>query len=297
MPVTLSVLAVGVIAGVALSLVAKTTKGSVDVDPERQEDRAVAAAAGSSVVVGFVRSLGRRAAGSALIAVGLVVVLALAVFAGSMLDMVNSSSGFARFDASVAQWGADHATARSTQILGLITHLGSSVVAILASSIVAVIDWRRRHNRDALWFLVVTYAGHAIISNVLKFVVERHRPPVEHLVGTVSSSFPSTHSGTAAAVWAAIALVLGAQRSVRVRAVLAVGVTVIGGSVAASRALLGVHWLTDVVAGVAIGWGWFLLVAIAFGGRRLRLGEPAERLEVESITRERVDGSIRGGMK
>jgi undecaprenyl-diphosphatase len=45
-------------------------------------------------------------------------------------------------------------------------------------------------------------------------------------------------------------------------------------SVAASRALLGVHWLSDVIAGLAIGWGWFMIVAIIFGGRAQRLGDP-----------------------
>ena len=49
---------------------------------------------------------------------------------------------------------------------------------------------------------------------------------------------------------------------------------VIAVAVAASRALLGVHWLTDVIGGLAVGWGWFLLVAIAFGGRAQRLGDP-----------------------
>jgi undecaprenyl-diphosphatase len=39
-----------------------------------------------------------------------------------------------------------------------------------------------------------------------------------------------------------------------------------------------VHWLTDVVAGVMVGWGWFLLAALAFGGRFQRLGEPAARV-------------------
>jgi membrane-associated phospholipid phosphatase len=48
-------------------------------------------------------------------------------------------------------------------------------------------------------------------------------------------------------------------------------------AVAASRALLGVHWLTDVVAGAAMGWGWFLLSALVFGGRFQRLGDPAAR--------------------
>jgi undecaprenyl-diphosphatase len=46
-------------------------------------------------------------------------------------------------------------------------------------------------------------------------------------------------------------------------------------AVAASRVLLGVHWLTDVVAGVAVGYGWFLLSAVVFGGRLQRLGDPA----------------------
>ena len=54
---------------------------------------------------------------------------------------------------------------------------------------------------------------------------------------------------------------------------LAAGVAV---GVAASRVLLDVHWLTDVIAGLSLGWAWFALCAIAFGGRILRFGAAAE---------------------
>jgi len=41
--------------------------------------------------------------------------------------------------------------------------------------------------------------------------------------------------------------------------------------------MLGVHWLSDVVAGLAFGWAWFSVGAIGFGGRFLRFGAPVEQ--------------------
>ena len=47
----------------------------------------------------------------------------------------------------------------------------------------------------------------------------------------------------------------------------AVSITV---AVATSRVLLDYHWLSDVVGGLALGWSWFALCAVVFGGRLLR---------------------------
>jgi undecaprenyl-diphosphatase len=43
-------------------------------------------------------------------------------------------------------------------------------------------------------------------------------------------------------------------------------------AVASSRVLLDVHWVTDVIAGLALGWAWFAICAMAFGGRILDFG-------------------------
>jgi membrane-associated phospholipid phosphatase len=37
--------------------------------------------------------------------------------------------------------------------------------------------------------------------------------------------------------------------------------------------------LTDVLAGLILGWSWFALCSIAFGGRLLRFGAPAAQAE------------------
>jgi membrane-associated phospholipid phosphatase len=52
--------------------------------------------------------------------------------------------------------------------------------------------------------------------------------------------------------------------------VLAAGAVGIAVAVAVSRVLLDVHWLSDVIGGLTLGWAWFAVVAVVFGGRLLR---------------------------
>jgi membrane-associated phospholipid phosphatase len=48
--------------------------------------------------------------------------------------------------------------------------------------------------------------------------------------------------------------------------------------------LLGVHFFSDALAGLAIGLSWFGLCAVAFGGRLLSFGAPA-RVDAAPTTR------------
>jgi undecaprenyl-diphosphatase len=96
-------------------------------------------------------------------------------------------------------------------------------------------------------------------------------------------------------MFAAIALLAGRGRSIRVRAIL-VGVAVgLAVAVACSRVLLDLHWVSDVVAGVALGWGWFAVCAVAFGGWLLRLGAPVEKAagDVAPPAQREADSAVR----
>src|SRR4029453_12168487 len=74
----------------------------------------------------------------------------------------------------------------------------------------------------------------------------------------------------------AVALVVGIGSPPRVRAALGGAAVSIAVAVGCTRVLLGVHWFSDVVAGLVIGWSWFVICGCAFGGRLLRFGAPAE---------------------
>jgi membrane-associated phospholipid phosphatase len=216
----------------------------------------------------------RKSAGGFLLTASLLVLFAIAMFTGVVLDMIDSHTGFATADKSVASWGSRHGTTTTAQAMKWITQLGSTMVITVALIITACVDYFRRRSREVFMFVAAIGIGELVLNNLLKILVHRERPSVLRLVAAHGYSFPSGHTVAAAACWMGIALVLGRDRSRLVRASLAGGAALIAVSVATSRALLGVHWLTDVIAGLAIGWGWFTIVAIIFGGRAQRLGDP-----------------------
>ena len=216
----------------------------------------------------------RKSAGGFLLTASLLVLFAVAMFTGVVLDMIDNNTGFARADKSVASWGSRHGTTTTAHVMKWVTQLGSTTVIVAALLITACVDYVRRRSREVFAFVAAIGIGELVLNNLLKLIVHRERPSVLRLVVVHGYSFPSGHTVAASACWMGIALVFGRDKSRLVRASLAAVAALIAVSVAASRALLGVHWLTDVIAGLAIGWGWFTIVAIIFGGRAQRLGDP-----------------------
>jgi membrane-associated phospholipid phosphatase len=188
----------------------------------------------------------------------------------------TSATGLVGADRSAAVWGADHATRLSTAMLRFITQFGATVTIVVLGVLLAIVEYRRIPSRSMPLFILLVVIGQLIIVNVIKVAVARARPAIDPLAAFSGKSFPSGHTTAAAAFYAAVAMIAARGRSLRVRSIL-VGVAVgIAVAVAASRVLLGVHWFSDVIAGLALGWGWFAICATAFGGRLLRFGAPVE---------------------
>lgn len=208
--------------------------------------------------------------------VALAILLVGAIAIGVLLIMAQHNAGLARYDLSAARWGGAHATTGSTQFLRDVSLFGGTPVMIAVVLITAWRQYMRTRTIAVIEFLTVVVVGQVLITNLTKVLVHRARPDIHRLTGFSGSSFPSGHAATAAATFAAVALLVGRGRSRRIKAFLAAGAAFIAVAVATTRVLLGVHWLTDVIAGLAMGWAWFAISSIAFGGRVLRFGQPVE---------------------
>jgi membrane-associated phospholipid phosphatase len=232
-------------------------------------------------------------------ATGLALTLALlVVFAGGVVlallaVAVRSTHALAGIDSSVAEWGDQHATAWSHDALTLVTDLGETVTVVVIAVVVTIVEWTRTRNRWVAPFLIAVILGDKLLTEAIKQLIDRARPTIEAVAATLGPSFPSGHTSTAAASWAAFALVAGrwwGRRAWPALAGTAVGIAV---GVACSRVLLDVHWLTDVLAGLALGWAWFAACAIAFGGQILRFGATAEAAGRSDLQPAAPDPTIR----
>jgi len=216
-------------------------------------------------------------------ATGLALTLALgaAVIGGLLVGvlayLMRTNDRLVDLDRSVGQWGADHATHWSTQLLQLVTDLASTPMTIAVIVVVTIVEMIRLPNRWIAPFLITTVLGEVVIVNTVKHLLHRVRPTFNPIAAHLGPSFPSGHSATAAALYAAVALVLARRRSPRTRALLAGCAVAIAVGVAISRVMLGVHWLSDVIAGLSFGWAWFAVCAIAFGGRFLNFAAPVKK--------------------
>ena len=224
--------------------------------------------ASPSVLVAALRSAGARTR-AARRAFGLVVCAGAAAAALGVIGFAWIATRVRlgttqAFDDAVLRYLGTHQRPWLAATMLEITFLGTATVVGMIAT-VAALFLALTHQRTAAWLLVWAATGGLVLNNLLKHVFDRPRP---HLFawGTHAhtTSFPSGHAMSAAAVYGTVAL-LAARLTQRagVRAAVIATAAVVVLLVAVSRLYLGVHYPTDVLAGLVVGAAWAAFCAAA----------------------------------
>lgn len=146
-----------------------------------------------------------------------------------------------------------------------VTDLGGNLSAVYVFLLTTTWLWIR-HQRRLAAFVATTGVGLAVLVPVTKLLVGRARPEVALPVVEIPSnaSFPSGHAMVSLVTWTMLALVLMPAVRRRARPWLLVAALAVAAAVGFTRLALGVHFVSDVVAGWALGAGWLAVITAAF---------------------------------
>jgi membrane-associated phospholipid phosphatase len=185
-------------------------------------------------------------------------VLGVVVFVLMWVGYALNWSWLAAIDSSTLAVGHDYAVEHPGWVTAwnvFCTVLGPTAFRLVALAWI-VFALVRRNVRVAMFLLIsVELAG--LVTEIAKYAADRPRPATA-LVHALSTSFPSGHAlGVMVGVLALLTIVLpivGPQARAWLIAVGAVIVITIG----VGRVVLNVHHLSDVIAGWALGYAYFV---------------------------------------
>ncbi|HEX7256054.1 MAG TPA: phosphatase PAP2 family protein [Gaiellaceae bacterium] len=179
--------------------------------------------------------------------------------------------GDTHLDTRFADWLHERATPGWTSFFEKVTWLGNVPVLTAVAFVAAVLLSRKRLTTE-LQLLLLAVVGTQVLTLGLKLGFERDRPFFPEPLATESSySFPSGHASVSLAVYGTLGYIAARHASTRraqLGALAAAGTLVL--LIGFSRLYLGVHFLSDVIAGFSLGIAWVALCVVLLH-LRLRL--------------------------
>lgn len=195
--------------------------------------------------------------------IGLAAVWALSAISAEVYEDVVERDGIAAIDQPVLDAAVRARTPFTAELATDFTDLGGKVgMPIIAVLVAVAIAWAWRR-WTPLVLMAIASAGSLLITVTGKELTARDRPPQSLAVPPFESSpsFPSGHTLNATVILGLTAYLLvvwATRKRWRVLAPVTLGTLIV--AMGLSRVFLGHHWLTDVVAGWAVGLGWLASV-------------------------------------
>jgi undecaprenyl-diphosphatase len=184
---------------------------------------------------------------------------------GAVLQDVLAGDEGALLDGPVQRFFVAHREAWLTPLMRVATGLGNAAVLVGVVLLAGLAWWVRTRSWRRLGLLAVAWLGAWVLSDAIKLLTHRARPPVSQAIGHWTGyAFPSGHTTMASAVYGLLAALLAATTSRWGRKVAAwTAALLLAGLVGLSRLYLGAGWLTDVLGALALGAAWLFVLLTA----------------------------------
>ena len=179
-------------------------------------------------------------------------------------DLLDGGGLISR-DQAVLTWFVDHRTDWLISAARFLSTIGSFVSLFVIGVVIGLWLWRRGWHWGLAAAPVIALTLGGLASSVAKAAFDRPRPPVAaHATSVSTAAFPSGHATDAAAFFlaASFTIAITVTRSRWAQSVLVATGSLLAALVGLSRLVLGVHWLSDVVAGWALGTATAITVVV-----------------------------------
>ncbi|ALP37615.1 phospholipid phosphatase [Paenibacillus sp. IHB B 3084] len=141
-----------------------------------------------------------------------------------------------------------------------ITSFGSFRVSLLTALGIATLCWVYLRSRAYAFAVISSFTAMWVLNTLIKEVLQRQRPALQHLVEVGGYSFPSGHAMISMGFYGMVFAIWAIERKIHERSIFlpcvlgALLILLIG----LSRVYLGVHFPTDIVGGYIAGIIWLV---------------------------------------
>ena len=179
----------------------------------------------------------------------LTITMLISVF---ILLMIGYSNILKPFDLNVISYNQNLENEWLTKFYKMITIIADTYQSAIITILLVALLYIKKYYREAL-FLTVTMSACGLAMPLLKNIFSRERPNFHRLIEISGYSFPSGHTTSATTMYLTLAIVvlsiMNKLNKYFIFSIAVIGIVIIG----SSRIYLGVHYPTDVMAGICLG--------------------------------------------